>query len=828
MRYATALLRGLFCLLALTISVLSSPRVQAVDFTVPLDPKATYLLTGEAELPPALSITLAGHGLATGDIVQLQPLGTVKFCGATFEGCTFPASLIGAFTSGNPPSAGNDLPAGPPIVTPPTAVTFGTCGGEGSVPTDIPGDFGIPAGGVTVVRIPPGATKLWIALNDCFYADNFSVELDPLAVNITKGCPPPGVPAAAGAPFVCLAPGFTQELYATAPGFFGGIAFAPDADVLVSFCDNRYFPGGPTSLRRFDAQTTGSLNGSPVHPQVPSSPFVSLAGCGLVNGPGGSVYSNTPNTGGGVVRLDSNTGAVLAGPFGGRGNGLGIALDPQTGNLVYVGYDSEILSVSPDGASSGVFSDATRDITLAKVVDGIFFEPAGEFLFLAQYPQTLVVMNRAGAIVQNIFVSGQPDGISFHATAPKFVVTANTDGTLTRLDFPNDDYTRAPTQTLPASGGFRTDISQVGPDGCLYVPMDGTRFANGTISDVLNVGRDNSVVRICGGFSPPAEPPSVPDADGDGVLNISDNCPTIYNPDQADKDRDGIGDACDICPNEGGSICDYAETLVLPFSVPQGAPLLVTATFKNDSGAPILTFAPDCFNTYFEVSNVYGILPPTYRHRKAYAIPDELITIAAGSYYSVTCDLSKMFDVSVLQPGPYNVQATYSNFIRDPDLNDLGDCASGFGTCFNIWIGSKTSGTQPVTILPLPGLQGVNIDIQPGTFPNTWNCKNTSANIPVGLLSSALFDATTVDVNSVRFGKLGTEAAELHRTGTQAVSHVAADLNGDGLLDRIFHFNAKDTGFSCPPPGQSQTTVFGYLTVIGTAIAGADSLLIKR
>ena len=38
------------------------------------------------------------------------------------------------------------------------------------------------------------------------------------------------------------------------------------------------------------------------------------------------------------------------------------------------------------------------------------------------------------------------------------------------------------------------------------------------------------------------------DADGDGVLDGSDNCPSTANPDQADSDGDGRGDACDNCP----------------------------------------------------------------------------------------------------------------------------------------------------------------------------------------------------------------------------------------------------------------------------------------
>jgi uncharacterized repeat protein (TIGR01451 family) len=36
-----------------------------------------------------------------------------------------------------------------------------------------------------------------------------------------------------------------------------------------------------------------------------------------------------------------------------------------------------------------------------------------------------------------------------------------------------------------------------------------------------------------------------PDADDDAVADESDNCATVYNPDQADSDGDSIGDACD-------------------------------------------------------------------------------------------------------------------------------------------------------------------------------------------------------------------------------------------------------------------------------------------
>jgi len=44
---------------------------------------------------------------------------------------------------------------------------------------------------------------------------------------------------------------------------------------------------------------------------------------------------------------------------------------------------------------------------------------------------------------------------------------------------------------------------------------------------------------------------SAGDADGDGVPDATDNCPTVPNPGspQADADGDGVGDACDNCVN---------------------------------------------------------------------------------------------------------------------------------------------------------------------------------------------------------------------------------------------------------------------------------------
>jgi len=51
----------------------------------------------------------------------------------------------------------------------------------------------------------------------------------------------------------------------------------------------------------------------------------------------------------------------------------------------------------------------------------------------------------------------------------------------------------------------------------------------------------------CVGGSCSSAPPPGPDADGDGVLDVADNCPLVPNPQQQDLDGDGRGDACDNC-----------------------------------------------------------------------------------------------------------------------------------------------------------------------------------------------------------------------------------------------------------------------------------------
>jgi len=202
-----------------------------------------------------------------------------------------------------------------------------------------------------------------------------------------------------------------------------------------------------------------------------------------------------------VVEIDASTGITTSTPtFGAPGNALGITTDPLTGDLVYVASDGDILTTPPGGPST-IFSTATNGGSCNfQCIDGLAFDPTGKFLFLANDNNSaLLVMDRSGQVLQTIPIPGVPDGIAFHASPPKFVVTNNNDGTMTRLDFANDDYTQAPTLSVPqfATGGFRGDLVQVGPDGCIYATQRGTRFDSGA-----KAPQQDSIVRICQGFAP--------------------------------------------------------------------------------------------------------------------------------------------------------------------------------------------------------------------------------------------------------------------------------------------------------------------------------------
>ena len=283
-------------------------------------------------------------------------------------------------------------------------------------------------------------------------------------------------------------------------------------------------------------------------------------------------------------------------------------------------------------------------------------------------------------------------------------------------------------------------------------------------------GRDNS----------PLANPDQGDRDLDGIGDASDNCPLVANSDQADGDGDGIGDACTE---------HYSEILVIEGGTKApGEPILVTATFANTSGADIVTIRPDCVNTEFTLTDLSGaVLAPNIRE-KIYGIPNDLVTIAAGASFSVTCNLAEMFDPTILKAPDVEerileVQATYANFIVDRDLVN-GVCT--VEPCYDVWVGEEKSAKTQVHLKGpavregvAPESSPVTIDIKPGASPNSINLGSNGV-VPVAILSTGTFDATTVDPTSVT---LAGSRVKVKGKGTPMAS--LQDVNGDGRMDLV-------------------------------------------
>lgn len=112
----------------------------------------------------------------------------------------------------------------------------------------------------------------------------------------------------------------------------------------------------------------------------------------------------------------------------------------------------------------------------------------------------------------------------------------------------------------------------------------------------------------------------------------------------------------------------------------------------------------------------------------------------------------------------------------------------------------------------------VDIDIKPGSFPNSINTKSKGT-IPVAILSTHDFDATTeVNKDSLTFGATGDEDSLAKCTKSNE------DVNGDGLDDIVCHFSTQDTGFLV---GDTEGILRGQ-TNGGTPIEGRDSVRIVQ
>jgi hypothetical protein len=147
-------------------------------------------------------------------------------------------------------------------------------------------------------------------------------------------------------------------------------------------------------------------------------------------------------------------------------------------------------------------------------------------------------------------------------------------------------------------------------------------------------------------------------------------------------------------------------------------------------------------------------------------------------------------------------------FWRQPLGHELE--GMGFGALGHFWCGSHFSTISEFGGGPLQqAVEEVEIDIKPGSFPNSINTKSKGV-IPVAILTTDHFEADTVNPDTVRFGP--AEAEPVH--------WALEDVDGDGDIDMVLHFRTRDTGIG---HGDVEAELIGE-TWDGIPIRGLDSV----
>jgi hypothetical protein len=177
---------------------------------------------------------------------------------------------------------------------------------------------------------------------------------------------------------------------------------------------------------------------------------------------------------------------------------------------------------------------------------------------------------------------------------------------------------------------------------------------------------------------------------GNQCQSFSDCGSGFCSKNQEDSNNDGLGDACSGPPNTTKYTLDVPPT---PTPISQ---TVLTTTFVNDTGHPIVTFKADSIsNTTFTFRDKdNNRVDPIDRIRTAYRIgpPDtpgsDVTKIDNGASFTVSCKLADLFppEADILADGDYKVQATHNNYIQDP----LGQ--------INLWMGAIKSAEKTITV----------------------------------------------------------------------------------------------------------------------------------
>jgi hypothetical protein len=192
-------------------------------------------------------------------------------------------------------------------------------------------------------------------------------------------------------------------------------------------------------------------------------------------------------------------------------------------------------------------------------------------------------------------------------------------------------------------------------------------------------------------------------------------------------------------------------------------------------------------------------------------------------------------DLLGFSPDPVNWRDSAYNMGLDPVFDAIPHTAETLQIDWFAdgpgWQGGEDEswGIDNVALILNGVLQPVEIDIKPGSDPNSVNLKSNGV-LPVAILTTSLndgdeadFDATTVDTATLALkfddGGVLSDAISPLRTSFE-------DVDGDGDLDLVAHFSMRDIRSEISPDAEAVDAILTGKTLDGLDFLGIDLLRI--
>ena len=249
------------------------------------------------------------------------------------------------------------------------------------------------------------------------------------------------------------------------------------------------------------------------------------------------------------------------------------------------------------------------------------------------------------------------------------------------------------------------------------------------------------------------------------------------------------------------SIPDLISTaLSFPAAAPQGGTATVSLTVANQGPG-----GAGAFWAYVVLTRDGGVCTPTHW------CDDSDDDWWLGSVYvssGVAAGAQQTLSIPVNIPADFEPLAWNVFSVLDPGYK------TATGNVVESVESNNTRGWGSITVLPGATTLVVGVDIKPGSYPNSINLGSNGV-VPVAILSSATFDAATVDPLTVT---LSSSPIVLRGNGTPSAS--LQDVNGDGLLDLVVQVSTEALQLT----STSTSAALQARTYAGMAIAGLDDV----